>query len=156
MAIASQSEFAKQHGILGYLHFIVFPLDLLFSGDEKFAAEREQRVCELTPILCWLMPLILLLSSFTYLSGIGLVIYVILESLILLAVSVVYCWRFSLGFLAGLFFNYLLSFIIMAILLYVAMFIWASCGVILIVILVIAAIAFFSRGSGYDYYDDDW
>lgn len=155
MAIASQSEFAKEHGILGYLHYIVFPLDLLFSGDEQFAAEREQRVCELTPILCWLMPLILLLSSFTYLSGIGLGLFILFEVLILLAVSIVYCWRLSLGFIIGLFFNYLFSFIIMGVLLYTAMFIWASCGMILIVVMVIAVIAFFSRGNT-DYYDDDW
>lgn len=157
MAIASQSEFTKEHGILGYLHYLVFPLDLLFSGDEIFEAGREQRVCELTPILCWLMPLLLLLSSFTYLSGVGLALFFLLEILILVFLSIIYCWRLSLGFLFELFFNYLLSFIIMAILLYAAMFIWASCGMILIVIIVVAVIAFFSRGNN-DYYNDndDW
>ena len=157
MAVVTQSEFTKEHGILGYLHYLVFPLDLLFSGDEVFEAGREQRVCELTPILCWLMPLLLLLSSFTYLSGVGLALFFLLEVFILVFISIIYCWRLSIGFLFELFFNYLLSFIIMGVLFYAAMFLWASCGMILIVIAVIAVIAFFSRGNN-DYYNDrdDW
>ncbi|MEW5821423.1 MAG: hypothetical protein AB1782_14625 [Cyanobacteriota bacterium] len=157
MSSISPSEFAKDHGILGFLHFLVFPLDIFISGDGDFEAGREQRVCELTPILFWLIPLIIILTNFTYLSGLGLALFLLLEIFLLVFLSIIYCWRLSIGFLFELFINYFLSFLILGILMMVLTFIWASCGLIIIVIFVVGVISYFSRGnSDRDYYDDDW
>lgn len=151
-------EFAKENGFLGYLHFIVFPLDLFVSGDEEFEAGREQRVTELTPILFWLMPLIVLLTATTYLNGLGLLALFLIETIALVFLSVIYCWRLSLGFLIETFVNFALSFALMAFLIYLIMYAFSSCGFVIFVIIIIAVIAYFSRGGGYydDDYDDDW
>ena len=150
---SSLTEFIEDHGALAYLHYYVFPIDLFMSGDEKIEAAKEQRICELTPIMCWLIPVIVILSTFTYLQGFGLALFFLLETIILTVLSVIYCWRLSLGFLLELFFNYIICIILTVLIISVAMFLWASCATIFVVGIVIAAITFFNRG---DYYDDDW
>jgi uncharacterized membrane protein len=155
MRAAGPGAFAKENGILGYLHYLVFPLDLFMSGDEHFDAARDQRLNELTPIMFWLIPLLLLLSNLTYLNLLGLVALFLVECILLVILSAIYCWRASFGFLIETFVNYALSFFLLGFLIFAVMFMFASCGIVIVVIAVIAAIAYFSRGSG-QYYDDDW
>jgi hypothetical protein len=154
MKAAGASEFTREHGILGYLHYLVFPLDLFMSGDEHFEASREQRVVELTPIMIWLIPLLLLLSNITYLNPLGLIVLFLAETIIMTFLTIIYCWRASLGFIFEIFVNYALSFFMLGILMFLLLYLASSCGIIAIIVIIIFAIAHFSRNS--DYYNDDW
>lgn len=161
MTVSSPSEFARNHGILGYLHFLIFPVDMFVSGDEYFEAAREQRVGELTPIFFWLIPLLLILSNFTYLQGLGLAAFFLLEIIILIILSIIYCWRFSLSFIIELFINLFLSFLILGLFVTIMAFLWASCGIIAIIVIAIGLFSYLGKAGGFGhsddrYYDDDW
>lgn len=153
--VSSSANLAKDHGILGYLHFLVFPLDLITSYDPKWIAARKQRICELTPIMFWLIPLIVILSGLISISPLGMAILYAIEVVLLTIVSMIYCWRGSLRFIIETAINYLLSFIIFGTaLFFIAMLIlpFGFCG---IVVIVFVLISMFGRGGGGRYYDDD-
>lgn len=156
MTASMLRKFEESSPGVKFLHYLVFPADLFYSGNAYNIADREQRFYELTPIMGWLIPLILIMTTFTYLSGFGLVLYLLIQICLLVVMSIFYCWRISPGFVVGLFFNYLFSFILLYILLNALSFIFASCGIVLFIVFIIGLITFFSRNQ-HDYYsDDDW
>lgn len=155
MSSVSPANFSKEHGLLGYLHYLVFPLDLFITGDEAFEAGREQRVNELTPILFWLIPLLIVLAGTTSLAGLGIATLFLFEIAVLVFLSAIYCWRASIGFLLELTVNYAVSFIVLGIFLYALITLVFSLGFVVIVVGIIILYNLFFRNSGYDN-DDDW
>ena len=150
------ASLVKEHGIMGYLHYLVFPLDMLLIGGEQWAAAREQRIVELTPIMFWLIPLIIFLSDTASLNTFGLIIFFLLEIVLMTVLSLIYCWRMSLGFFIELLANYALSFLLYSFIIFAGFFLFSVCGTLIIIILVVIFFMSISSKSGFDSDDGDW
>lgn len=157
MTTSNSKSFTQSKGFLGYLHFLIFPIDLFSQDNEEFEASREQRFNELTPILCWLIPLIVFLSSTTELSFPGLLILFGLEVIILTLLSIIYCWRASIGFIIETSINYAVSFFLICLMFLIFSIIIAPCGIIGIVVIAVFLFQFLSKkGDNSSFDDDDW
>ena len=72
-----KSAFINKYGALGFFHHLIFPLDLMYSEDREWLASREMKINELTPIMVWLIPLVILLSGTISFNLIGMLIFIL-------------------------------------------------------------------------------
>lgn len=76
------------HGWKGYYYYLLFPLDLLRPDTDDQLAYTETKLAELLPVLGWLVPILVLLTTTT--TGMGffaLVFFYAFEAAILALVT---------------------------------------------------------------------
>lgn len=71
------------NGWRGYYYYLLFPLDLLGQDTDERLAYQQSKVEELVPILGWLCPVLVLLSTTTNLGWGGLLLFLSVEAFIL-------------------------------------------------------------------------
>lgn len=71
------------NGWRGYYYYMLFPLDLLGQDTDERLAYQQAKVEELVPILGWLLPIVVLLTTTTNLGWGGLLVFLSLEALLI-------------------------------------------------------------------------
>lgn len=72
-----------ENGWRGYYYYLLFPLDLLGQDTDDRLAYQQSKVEELVPILGWLCPILVLLTTTTNLGWGGLLVFLSLEAFLL-------------------------------------------------------------------------
>lgn len=144
-----KSGFISEYGILAYVHHLIFPLDLMYSDDDEWLARREMKINELTPILIWLMPLILLLTNTVSFTGFALALFLALEAFVIAFLSLIMTSRWTFSTFVDLFLNYCVSFLLLGIALFSLMFLYASCGLLIAIGIIILIVTKFANYDSY-------
>lgn len=71
------------NGWRGYYYYMLFPLDLLGQDTDERLAYQQAKVEELVPILGWLLPIVVLLTTTTNLGWGGLLVFLSLEAFLI-------------------------------------------------------------------------
>ncbi len=75
------------NGWRGYYYYLMFPLDLLGQDSDERLAYQQAKVEELLPILGWLLPVLVLLTTTTNLGWGGLLLFLSVEAFIIAVLS---------------------------------------------------------------------
>ena len=102
------------NGWRGYYYYLLFPLDLFLGADsDERLAYQQCKVEELVPILGWLCPVLVVLTTTTNLGWGGLLVFLSLEAL-LLALLTKFHLKLALNQLVEVWLNLWISLIGMA------------------------------------------
>lgn len=96
------------NGWRGYYYYLLFPLDLLGQDTDERLAYQQSKVEELVPILGWLCPILVLLTTTTNLGWGALLVFLSLEAL-LIAVLTKFHLRLALNQMVEVWLNLWIS-----------------------------------------------
>jgi hypothetical protein len=81
--VSNRVTILDANGWRGYYYYLLFPLDLFGQDSDDRLAYQQAKVDELVPILGWLCPLIVVLTSTTSLGWGSLLLFLSLEAFLL-------------------------------------------------------------------------